>query len=95
MNQMEVEEHSHWMEENLHVVVEIPLALAELVSVVGKKVEALILDSQEVEMVAAPQVGHEQGVFEQLKEMVELEIADKVPQKVEQMLRAEMVLMDH
>lgn len=51
---MEVEEHSHWMEENLQFVVETPLALAKLVTVAGKKLVELILDLQEVEMVAAP-----------------------------------------
>ena len=59
MNLMKVEEHSHWMEENLQFVVEIPLALAVLVTAAGKKLVELILDLQEVEMVAAPQMVHE------------------------------------
>ena len=44
MNLMEVEEHSHWGEENSQFVVEIPLVLVVLVAVAGKKLVELIVD---------------------------------------------------
>lgn len=94
MNLLEVEEHSHQMEKNLQIVVKIPLALVVLVIVEGKKQMKQILDLHEVEMVAAPGVVHVWGGLELLKETVMLEIADKVPQQVEQMLRVEVVLID-